>query len=540
MFAQLQKGNGMKRKAALAVLLGTLLSLPASAGIQYFGYHESGQDDLGLDKVKGFTNFSYISTSANIYDTHVPNRVNAMSQRGIKAVVELGKVLWCDYDGSGYYRTLCWDWQQRWTNWKNYNAGILTPSKLLALVVRDEPFNWNVSMAEFEAAAAKVKADLAVSHPTVKIWLLESACVVAGEPCGPNPGSGAFDLYQGTLPNVDWIGLNAYYIHPETDPMYQLALSRIKSRFPNKKRIYNMDAWWSSAHEAAFGSINAMGQVAQEWYRVAKSDPEAVALGVTSWVNIEGGLGSKGFPCSVLAEHVLIGRTITGKARLQASLPIGRLEKVSSAGVATGWACDPDGTLCEDPRVDLYVNGSYSTTAWYYSPNDYVVSPQCGIGIAYRFRQNMSIGTIGRPITAFARDLDSGGVTLPSNCPDSPACIWYNNNYAPIGAFEGISATGVARGWTCDQDVPEKSLRVRIQTTDLSPQVIGTYTANLASESTINAECGGGTAHRFSVQLPSWTKGKYMIIYGLDTMEGEHFLPTTTGSGCPGVGYCTW
>lgn len=531
----------MRRKAALAVLLGTLLSLPASAAIQYFGYHESGQDDLGLDKVKGFTNFSYISTQADIYDPTLAIRVNAMSQRGMKAVLELGKVLWCDYDGSGYYRTLCSDWQQRWINWKIYNSGILTDAKVLGLVVRDEPFNWDVSMSQYDDAAARIKGDLvAASQPNIKIWLLESACVVAGEPCGPNPGSGAFDRYQGTLPNVDWIGLNAYFIHPETDPMYQLALSRIKARFPSKKRIYNMDAWWTSAHEQAFGSIYAMGPLAQEWYRVAKSDPEAIALGVTSWVNLEGELGSNGFPCSVLAEHVLIGRTITGKARPQTSLPIGRLEKITSSGVATGWACDPDGTLCEDPRVDLHTDGSYSTTAWYYSPTDYVVNAQCGIGIAYRFRQNMSIGTRGRPVTAVARDLDSGSVTLPSNCPDAPACIWYNNNYLPIGGFEGISATGLARGWTCDKDVPEKSLRIRIQTSDPSPQVIGTYTANLASEGSINSQCGGGTAHRFSVQLPAWTKGKYMIIYGLDTMEGEKFLPTTAGSGCPFVGYCTW
>lgn len=520
------------RRLVLGFLLGIMISLPAAAQLQYFGYHASGEDDVSLDQVKSYSNLSYISTSDDVYDTRVPSRVNAMAQRGMKAVIELGKVLWCDYDQSGFYRTLCVDWQQRWTNWKSYNTSILTPAKVLALVVRDEPFNWNVSIEDVDAAAKKIKEDLAVSHPTVKIWLLEAACVVAGEPCGMNPGSGAFDRYQGTLPHIDEIGLNAYSIHPETDPTYQFALSKIQTKFPSKKRIYNMDAWWTGSHQNAFGNIEAMGQIAQEWYRVAQSDPQAVALGVTSWMNLEGGLGSRSFPCSVLQEHIAIGRAITGKVRPQTALPVGRLEGIShGTGAVNGWACDPDGALCEIPSFELYVDGGYQITA--YSPSRFE-SSLCSTGVVYLFQARLPDGDSGHRITAYARDLDAGGTTLPSNCPENPACIFYTTNYAPKGYMDGISPTGVATGWVCDRDAPQVSSQALLVTSNGTQ--IGVYTANQSNEQAVANACGSGYQHRFSVQLPSWTRGVPIYAYSQDLVSGKVKIPWLCSQGS----YCIW
>ncbi|MFL6234431.1 MAG: hypothetical protein ACJ76N_14965 [Thermoanaerobaculia bacterium] len=438
----------MKRSLMLAaLLLGALFPLPASAQLQYFGYHASAEDDVSLNKVKGYTNFSYISSSADIYDTRMSSRVNAMAQAGVKAIVELGLVLWCDYDGSGSYQTLCWDWQQRWTNWKNYNAAILTPDKLLAMVVRDEPFNWNVSIDDVDAAAKKIKEDLATSHPTVKIMLLEADCVVAGEPCGNNPGSGAFDRYQGTLPHIDWIGLNGYAIHPETDPKYQLALSKIKSRFPDKKRIYVMDAWWSTLHQQAFGSIEAMAQVAQEWYRVAQSDPAAVALGAASWVDLGGLLGSKDFPCSVLQAHVAIGRAITGRTR--GSAPIGTFS-TDANGVLSGWACDPDQTLCEqNPTVNIYLDGVLNSS-FTVAANDTFSNLQCGMSTAFRFKYSLPRSSAAKIVTVTGADGDSPGAQIPSSCAQSPACSWTPHllYFGYVGAGDDDLGLNQTKGYT--------------------------------------------------------------------------------------------
>ena len=224
----------------LTLLLGALLALPAAAQLQYFGYVGGADTDAALAKTKGYTNFAHLGTSDDVYDPFIVNRVNALSQRGMKATIDLGKVLWCDYDASGLYRDLCWDWVQRWTTWKSVNASILTSSKVIALVVRDEPFNYNVDMYSFEQAAARVKADL----PWVKLWMVEASCVVYGDSCGWFPGAGAFARYTGTLPNIDWVGLDNYAIHPATDWTLNQARSRMKTKFPGKKWLYVMDGWW--------------------------------------------------------------------------------------------------------------------------------------------------------------------------------------------------------------------------------------------------------------------------------------------------------
>jgi len=104
-------------------------------------------------------------------------------------------------------------------------------------------------------------------------------------------------------------------------------------------------------------------------------------------------------------------------------------------------------------------------------------------------------------------------VTMASDWFTSPREYLPFDNYNPIGYLDGISTSGVASGWTCDQDVPAKSNHVDFYAN-------GTYAvggiATNGSESAVNSLCGGGTAHRFSVQLPSWTTGQTITAYGLD------------------------
>lgn len=114
------------------------------------------------------------------------------------------------------------------------------------------------------------------------------------------------------------------------------------------------------------------------------------------------------------------------------------------------------------------------------------------------------------------------------------------DDHDPIGYIDSIDTNGVALGWTCDQDVPTKQTWVDFYRDNVPG--VGTYLgqarANLSSESAINNWCGGGTAHRFSMQLPSSAKGHYIYPYGLDgTWRGYLLLPPS-GS-CPG-GVCIY
>ena len=397
---------------------------------------------------------------------------------------------------------------------------------MLAFSIRDEPWNYDVNMTQFEQASAQVKGDL----PWAKLYVTEAACVITNDDCGWFASSGAFNRYQGTLPNIDWLGVDAYAIHPATDSTFRNAVSRMKAKWPTKQWLYVADGWWSGDHPAIFGSYANMGAVAREWYNVAHDDFSAVLLGVFGWDTY-----SKDYPCNALLEHVAIGREVTGKIRPQTASPIGRLEQIDYNGNAIGYACDPDGTICEDPRVDLYADGNYATTAYYPTAhNDFVFNAGCSTGVAYRFRANVSWGS-GRQITAKARDLDSGAsFTLPSNCLQNPACLWYSQYYEPKGYMEAISSSGIAAGWVCDPDAPQVSSKVRLALGNGTQ--IGTYTTNLGNEQAVADECGGGYLHRFSVQLPSWTRYQDVHAYAQDLVSGEVEIPWL----CPEGWYCVW
>jgi hypothetical protein len=518
-------------KVAKLLILSALISLlTASAALanqlQWFGYVAGVDQDVWLDGTRSYANWGWVVTDASPSSTLTTDRVNALAQRNMKGIIELGSLLWSP---EGDYRGLYLDYATRWQTWKNANASVLNSTKVLAFLVRDEPFHNQVDIHSFEIASQMVRHDF----PWAKLILIEAARDVA---CADDPGCW-FNQYSSATGTFDWIGADKYAIHPSTDTEFQNAVAILKQTYPGRKTLYAADGWWESAHADAFlAPISVMRDVMTEWYGVASADPDAVLLGVFLFAPVAGWTTCRDFPPSVLEEQTRIGRLITGRTRGQLYQPTGVLERIGTDRCARGWACDPDGAWGERILVDLYVNGSsYYPT---YADQASELFPQCRTGIAHRFQVCANFA-LGSRITAWAHDLDSGLVQLPANCLDAPACVMYSSNYRPTGSFEGITAAGVASGWACDKDSPPASIRIQVQTADPSSQTVGTYTANLASEAAVNTACGGGAAHRFSVQLPLWTKGKYLAVYGLDVMEGSAFL-VTSGPSCPTIGYCTW
>jgi len=117
--------------------------------------------------------------------------------------------------------------------------------------------------------------------------------------------------------------------------------------------------------------------------------------------------------------------------------------------------------------------------------------------------------------------------------------LWgYLDDHDPIGYLDGIDANGVAIGWTCDNDLPTWTNAVDFYVNGTSGQYITRAFANTSSEPAVNNLCGGGYSHRFSVQLPSWTKGQLIYAYGLDaTWRGITLL---NGWTCAQHPACTW
>lgn len=516
----------MKRLALTALLLGTFLVIPASAQLQYFGYVNGADEDASIEATKSYTNWSWLVYTPERSTPWMAQRLDALARSDMKAILELSYLLW---DPASNYTSLYPDYLQRWNAFKTALHPYLASGQVIAVQVRDEPFNNRVSIYDWETAAQMIRRD----YPNIKILLVEHLSAVAAL----DPYT-HFNLYKGVIHTVDWIGVFGYAIDPVTNETFRSALDIMKWTYPNRKFVYVADGWWGQEHINNFGpgtNISYMGEIMRRWYDVARADASAVLLGVFIWGPLSEGITSKDFPCDVLSVHVEVGRAITGRVRPRTSLPIGRLESISNGtGALTGWACDPDGAICEFPPIALKVNGGNYPGA-YYPPDSRFANSQCPSGVAYRFKQNIVAGGSGYPITAYASDLDGGGTTLlPSNCPENPACIFYTTKYAPKGYMEDISSTGFVTGWVCDQDAPQVSSLALLTTGDGT--TIGYYIANQSSEQAVADQCGGGYQHRFSAQLPSWARGKAIYAYAVDLVAGKVQLSWL----CYKHSYCIW
>ena len=104
---------------------------------------------------------------------------------------------------------------------------------------------------------------------------------------------------------------------------------------------------------------------------------------------------------------------------------------------------------------------------------------------------------------------------------DQSRYIPYNNNPAQ-GYLDAISDTGVAYGWACDADAPNGTVKVDfyINGNTLLAEDPSQF-PNAGSEPAVNNLCGGGSAHRFFVQLPAWAQGRPVSAWARDYTTGS-------------------
>lgn len=114
---------------------------------------------------------------------------------------------------------------------------------------------------------------------------------------------------------------------------------------------------------------------------------------------------------------------------------------------------------------------------------------------------------------------------------------WYFSRALPRGYLDSISPQGLAFGWACDPDEPTRSINVDFYFEN--GQYISSTVANVPNEPAVTTACRGGTNHRFSVQLPSNTKGQKILVYATDTYY-QNRRGQIVGWQCADVPGCRW
>ncbi|MBV9774404.1 MAG: hypothetical protein JO040_10670 [Gemmatimonadetes bacterium] len=353
--------------------------------------------------------------------------VNAASAVNVKSVLELGQLLWC---GPPTYLALCSDWDTRWSTWKSVNASVLNSGQVLGFIVRDEPFSGGADIIGWERAAAKVKAD----YPWAKILLIEGASIVADN----DPGS-YFNQLKGQIPSMDWVGLDRYSIHPATDDVFNLAMQHLKAAFPGKGVIYVADGWWNDQHSTDFGTtdMSYLGTIMDEWYDVARADPDAVLMAVFIWDPFAEGTSSVNMPRPVLLEQVKAGRVVTGRSPAPSSPVVGMFQGVVNDS-AQGWACDPDGAWSDSVQVDVYADGVLLGSGWANQPG-YPID-LCQHGSFHAFNFFITSGPYGRSLVAVLHDLTSGTVQVVG--PAMSRVSWIRPSSVSFGPANTLTVAG--------------------------------------------------------------------------------------------------
>jgi hypothetical protein len=403
--------------------------------LQWFGYAGESHDPASLAGTTSYANWGQVLLNEDPNSTVATQVINAQAAQGMMSLVELGPLLW--YSPTPGTRLLRPDYTSRWNTWKAANAGVLNSSRVLGFLIADEPHHNRINISAWNTAATMVKN----TFPWASIVLIEASIAVDTASSWTNAP---------TIQTVDWIGLDQYAIHPASDALFQRARNKMRARYPGKRWVYVADGWYGGPHAAAGLTVPGMGQIMQEWYDVAAADPAAILFGVFIWPTFGEGTGSRDFPPSVLEVHTQVGRAISRRTRGRTALPVGVLDSISSGGVVTGWACDPDAAWGETVLVDLYVDGVLRSTVRADQPNPGLeVISQCRSGNHRRFSTTLMAAPTQR-VTAAARDLDAGSTTLPwaQVFWVQPSSVsWGPPNTLTVAGLAGSGTGGVQMTW---------------------------------------------------------------------------------------------
>jgi hypothetical protein len=346
----------VKLTAILLVILAILWPLPSRSQqpaqhILYYGYF-GATTDTDLSRVRSYTNFTYIDGE---YGVSIAPTLTRIHNYGLRAIIDLGKVLWCPaqvFPGtcpgySGWH--LCGtqggteaSYITRWNDWVSANSSVLNSSYVLSFSVITESQLLGIPNSDVERAVALVKQ----TFPTIPTLVAEASISITDSYVVPA--------------NADWVGIADYYTHPNLDDNFKAARDRlINKKSWWQKTAYTMDAFHGPSHVPVAPTPADMDTIAQEWFTIVSEDSDAVVLAPFIWADLtcEGAIGSTSFPQNVLDKHAAIGAAIfAGRMPSYA----GSYESLDCNTVA-GWAWDssqPNTPI----SVDVYDGSTKLTT----------------------------------------------------------------------------------------------------------------------------------------------------------------------------------
>lgn len=231
-------------------------------------------------------------------------RMERMQQLQLKSILHVA-ALFFEIEGtdapSGTDYKLRNDYRERWMTFVNTNQLTQNKEPIQALYLGEEP-TWNgITASELRLAADYISN----TTPEQKVMVIE-AYPVLGELQLPK--------------SVDWVGFDHYFIeNPANDPTFLGELGTIKRKLKDSQQlVLVMDAHYIDFAHGDFGGIalDNMGQVANSYYELAKSEPKVVALLGYFWpsgFDDAQSIGARHMPEKVKNEYVRIGKEITGK-----------------------------------------------------------------------------------------------------------------------------------------------------------------------------------------------------------------------------------
>ncbi|HEV3484330.1 MAG TPA: hypothetical protein VG106_02910, partial [Vicinamibacterales bacterium] len=112
---------------------------------------------------------------------------------------------------------------------------------------------------------------------------------------------------------------------------------------------------------------------------------------------------------------------------------------------------------------------------------------------------------------------------------NNPRYMPFDNNPAQ-GYLDAVNDDGWAYGWACDADAPNSWVKVDLYANGVKiADTMEQYAWHDSIQSEINSRCGGGTAHRWYISVPSAYFGQLITAKARDyTFRPAVSLPCVT------------
>jgi hypothetical protein len=239
------------------------------------------------------------------------NNIGALGQpHPVKAFIDLGGVFWIrdlnSPDPNAY--KLRDDAYDRWFNFIYAQGSYFDPARIgqyvIAFTIANEPTFHGIPMSDVQWAASLVKSS-STGFPNIPTAVVEDGNMVS------DPGY----LDRPLADYVDLWGIDLYGIHPAIASQVSDAMSHYRTMMSGlahsqKKFFYAMDGFFDTTLHACFAKRDMPG-VAQEWFNVAGSDPDAILIGAFLLTDLDdNNIGSASLGTDVLEKQAHIWQSI--------------------------------------------------------------------------------------------------------------------------------------------------------------------------------------------------------------------------------------